>query len=98
MVTLPEYAKHWADKAETMPQGGMLNAWMSAGSKVANGISDKLGKNKSAPQQPASMVPTTTAGFYQPMAAQGRSALLQAMMQRSRAGGNPLATTPTPGA
>jgi hypothetical protein len=45
-------------------------------------------KGKGAPQQPANMQPTAVAspGFNQPVDQSGRSALLQAMMQRSRMG------------
>jgi hypothetical protein len=50
-------------------------------------------KNKGGAQNLSPMVPTAAGGFYQPVDTAGRSGLLQAMMQRSRAGRNPTGMT-----
>lgn len=51
-------------------------------------------KGKGGPKQPATPMPAGTPSFYQPMAGGDRSALLQAMMARSRMGRNPAAPVP----
>lgn len=43
-------------------------------------------KGKGAPRNPTPMVPTATGNFFQRTSQPDRSSLLQAMMQRSRAG------------
>lgn len=65
----------------------LFQRMMDAGQRV-NAQFDKKGKGGA--MSPSQMqVPATNTPFFQPMNRDARSALLQAMMQRSRGGGTP---------